>query len=310
MVGKTHLLRTNNIYCAHFTLSAISRGNVVFRTSIKPALALYMKFCLSGNSIELTNLYGDTLISDVVSKLSAVLPIPKESVVLIYKGSILDHTKQLQNYGEVPFPFLSPLGIADNSIIHVVVMKKEQEMKALEMPPATCCGEQSTSSRPEPAKKPEMTVMASIFTHIFCDLMRSCNPPPPSSVPLQFECLARALQDDPSILVTAIQTPFYQDILSDIPFMRKLILANPIIQLAINDHPELLNFINDDSSLQELSSILLNPDNFSDFKHLKQMIVQKIEGRIGEHLPPPPNPVSFLFLFSLLIDYRYYVLNE
>ena len=250
-----------------------------------------MKFCLSGNSIEIPNLNGDTPVSDVLCKLASLPQIESESIILIHKGRLLDVTKQLKDYSTLIDSFRYLVDLDDSSIIHVVLLKEIKEVENCACSTSPRWSESSVSCNSTPSHHSGKKEMISIFAHIFGDVINSCEPPEPP-VQLRFEDVTAALKDDPSILSSAIQTPLYQDILSDIPFMRKLLLANPVVEIAIERNPKLLSFIEDDNSLQELSSVLLNPRSFHDIEFLKQMVIQQVEKRIGDRIPPPPSPVG------------------
>ena len=249
-----------------------------------------MKFCLSGTSVEVPNLNGDTPVSDVVGKLASLQQIEYESIILIHKGRLLDTAKQLKDYSTFIGSFRHLVDLDDSSIIHVVLLKEIKEADNSTYSTSPRCSESSVSSSSAPSNHSEKREIISIFTHIFGDVINSCEPPEPPAQ-LSIEDVTTALKNDPSILSSAVQTPLYQDILSDIPFMRKLLLANPVVEIAIERNPKLLSFIEDDDSLKELSSVLLDPRSFHDIEFLKQMVIQQIERRIGDRILPPPSPV-------------------
>ena len=249
-----------------------------------------MKFCLSGTSVEVPNLNGDTPVSDVVGKLASLQQIEYESIILIHKGRLLDTAKQLKDYSTFIGSFRHLVDLDDSSIIHVVLLKEIKEADDSTYSTSPRCSESSVSSSSAPSNHSEKREIISIFTHIFGDVINSCEPPEPPAQ-LSIEDVTTALKNDPSILSSAVQTPLYQDILSDIPFMRKLLLANPVVEIAIERNPKLLSFIEDDDSLKELSSVLLDPRSFHDIEFLKQMVIQQIERRIGDRILPPPSPV-------------------
>ena len=65
---------------------------------------------------------------------------------------------------------------------------------------------------------------------------------------------------------------------------RKAADSNSTIAELIVSNPGLKEFIDRDDKLRELTSAISDTTNFCDFKHLQQMIVQKVEHSIGNQL--------------------------
>ncbi|CBK23978.2 uncharacterized protein [Blastocystis hominis] len=85
-----------------------------------------------------------------------------------------------------------------------------------------------------------------------------------------------------------ICTPLFQDIMSDLSIVRQLLLSNKLIVELVDSNPELLDFLNDDSHLQDLINVLSNTENYPDLAHLRRMVVQKIEQVLGNRLQFTP----------------------
>ena len=155
-----------------------------------------------------------------------------------------------------------------------------------ELSPTTSASAECTEAKVSPSSHNEddygESVTSSLFVHIFGDVIHSCQTKKPVSVSIGD--IAKTLEDDPSIVASAIQTPLFQDILSDLTFVRKLLLANSLIQNMIRVNPGLQAFINDDDQLRDLISIVSNSNNYSNLHNFKSMILQKLERGIGQTL--------------------------
>lgn len=96
--------------------------------------------------------------------------------------------------------------------------------------------------------------------------------------------IKKTLTEDPSIVCSAVQTPLFQSVLSDLTFVRKLLFSNSIIQNMMVVNPGLRAYIEDDYRLQDFISVLSDPQNYTDFAQLKTLILHKLETGIGSKL--------------------------
>ncbi len=155
-----------------------------------------------------------------------------------------------------------------------------------ELSPSTSVSAECTVAKDPPSSHNEEdygeSITSSLFVHIFGDVIQSCQPKEPMSVSI--DDIAKTLEDDPSIVASAIQTPLFQDILSDLTFVRKLLLSNSMIQNIISVNPGLKTFIDNDTQLRDLIDILSNSSNYSNLHNFKAMILQKLEKGIGKKL--------------------------
>ena len=125
-------------------------------------------------------------------------------------------------------------------------------------------------------------MISSIISHVFGDMIDSAKRN--ETIVVDTKSITDFLAAEPSVVKTALQTPLLQDILSDISFVRQLLLSNSTIAELIVSNPGLKEFIDRDDKLRELTSAISDTTNFCDFKHLQQMIVQKVEHSIGNQL--------------------------
>ena len=125
-------------------------------------------------------------------------------------------------------------------------------------------------------------MISSIISHVFGDMIDSAKRN--ETIVVDTKSITDFLAAEPSVVKTALQTPLLQDILSDISFVRQLLLSNSTIAELIVSNPGLKEFIDRDDKLRELTSAISDTTNFCDFKHLQQMIVQKVEHSIGSQL--------------------------
>ena len=153
-----------------------------------------------------------------------------------------------------------------------------------ELSPSTSVSAECTVAKDPPSSHNEEdygeSITSSLFVHIFGDVIQSCQPKEPMSVSI--DDIAKTLEDDPSIVASAIQTPLFQDIL--LTFVRKLLLSNSMIQNIISVNPGLKTFIDNDTQLRDLIDILSNSSNYSNLHNFKAMILQKLEKGIGKKL--------------------------
>ena len=126
------------------------------------------------------------------------------------------------------------------------------------------------------------TVLSSLFLHIFGDVLQERKEKKPMSVSLNE--IKKTLTEDPSSVCSAVQTPLFQSVLSDLTFVRKLLFSNSIIQNMMVVNPGLRAYIEDDYRLQDFISVLSDPQNYTDFAQLKTLILHKLETGIGSKL--------------------------
>lgn len=125
-------------------------------------------------------------------------------------------------------------------------------------------------------------VIGSLIFHIFGDSIHSVKDEGESS-PCE-EDVASIVDSNFTIVKTALQTPFFQDILSDISFVRKLLLVNDDIIEITKTNPGLLDFINNDDSLRDVINLISDTNAYQDYHHLRLMVIRKIEAALGNHL--------------------------
>lgn len=128
-------------------------------------------------------------------------------------------------------------------------------------------------------------IIASLFFHIFGDSLYNIKE--------ECESTGEIPQVDPDITImkSALQTPFFQDVLSDISFVRKLVLANDDIIEITKTNPGLLEFINNDESLQDVINVISDTNGYQDFHHLRNMVLRKIETALGNQLKITEVPI-------------------
>ena len=126
------------------------------------------------------------------------------------------------------------------------------------------------------------TMISSIITHVFGDIVDYAKEN--GCIVVDSKSIADFLTSEPGIVKTALQTPLLQDLLSDITCVRQLLLSNSTIKQMIVDNPGLKDFIDRDDKLQDLMEAICDTTNFSDLKHLQQVIIQKVEHAIGNEL--------------------------
>ena len=190
--------------------------------------------------------------------------------------------------------FLWIVGISNSSLLHIV----------LSFFPCKCSGPEKTQTDEESQKsnaivysEPKLVcpeefvldsdsygepVIGSLIFHIFGDSINSLKEEGESS-PCE-EDVASIVDSDFSIVKTALQTPFFQDILSDISFVRKLLLVNDDIIEITKTNPGLLDFINNDDSLRDVIKLISDTTAYQDYHNLRLMVIRKIETALGNHL--------------------------
>lgn len=186
------------------------------------------------------------------------------------------------------------IGVSIDSLIHVVVSREKAGSNPIPSPRKQDDGVHSPSSarsvdRRKAADLPSTdgdeygeTMISSIISHVFGDMIDSAKRN--ETIVVDTKSITDFLAAEPSVVKTALQTPLLQDILSDISFVRQLLLSNSTIAELIVSNPGLKEFIDRDDKLRELTSAISDTTNFCDFKHLQQMIVQKVEHSIGNQL--------------------------
>ena len=186
------------------------------------------------------------------------------------------------------------IGVSIDALIHVVVSKERDASSSLPSPRKEDDGVHSPSSiRSVERRKAEdlsstegdeygETMISSIIFHVFGDMINSAKRN--ETIVVDTKSITAFLAAEPSVVKTALQTPLLQDILNDISFVRQLLLSNSTITELIASNPGLKEFIDRDDKLRELTSAISDTTNFCDFKHLQQMIVQKVEHSIGNQL--------------------------
>ena len=125
-------------------------------------------------------------------------------------------------------------------------------------------------------------IVDSVIFHIFGDVLNNFadEEENPSSV----DVITSAIDSDISIIKAALQTPLVKDIMSDISFLRKLLLSNDLIIDMINTNPGFLELINNDDCLNDLVNVLVDTNGYQDYPHLRTMLLQKIEHALGNRL--------------------------
>lgn len=126
------------------------------------------------------------------------------------------------------------------------------------------------------------TMIASIITHVFGDIVDYAKEN--GSIVVNTKSITDFLTSEPGIVKTALQTPLLQDLLSDTTCVMQLLLSNSTISQLIVNNPGLKDFIDRDDKLRELTEAISDTTNFCDFKHLQQIIIQKVEHAIGNQL--------------------------
>ena len=134
-------------------------------------------------------------------------------------------------------------------------------------------------------------VISSIILHVFGDVLSTLKEDVDICIPM--DEIASVIDSDFSIAKAALQTPLFQDILSDICFVRKLLLSNDEILRIEEANPGFINFINNDDSLSEIISLISDTTQYNDARHLRSMMIKKIEEALGNRF------VSFIFFFTI-----------
>ena len=125
-------------------------------------------------------------------------------------------------------------------------------------------------------------IVGSVIFHIFGDVLNNLTDE--AELPSHVNIITSAIDSDISIIKAAIQTPLVKDIISDISFMRKLLLAHDLIIDMIKANPGFLEYINNDDCLRDLVNVLADTNGYQDYPHLRRMLLQKIELALGNRL--------------------------
>ncbi|KAK8823345.1 hypothetical protein WA577_002266 [Blastocystis sp. JDR] len=260
-----------------------------------------MRLCFSCSYEEKEEITPEDSVENLKSTIAKKKGIDTRYVHLIHKGRVLHNGKRLADYG-----------VASDSLIHVVTSKpkassdfvpsprKEEDGVSVESPICQDAQKKVTENGVQEGDDYGETMIASIITHVFGDIVDYAKEN--GSIVVNTKSITDFLTSEPGIVKTALQTPLLQDLLSDTTCVRQLLLSNSTISQLIVNNPGLKDFIDRDDKLRELTEAISDTTNFCDFKHLQQIIIQKVEHAIGNQLrfgnstsqtpstPTSPNP--------------------
>lgn len=127
-------------------------------------------------------------------------------------------------------------------------------------------------------------IVASVVMHVVGDLIHDIKDSEDIRIPV--DDITSFIDSDITVVKTALQTPLFQDILSDLSFVRQLLLANDTIVELTKTNPGFLEYINNDDSLKDLVNVVSDTNGYQDYRHLRQMLITKIENALGDDLHP------------------------
>lgn len=186
------------------------------------------------------------------------------------------------------------IGISDSSLLHVVCFSNFPKVQTHANPSTEEVSMKSNAvvySEPKIVSPEEESsdsddygepVVASVVFHVFGDVLNTVKDDVDIGIPV--DEITSVIDSDFSIVKTALQTPLFQDILSDTSFVRKLLLSNDMIIEMTKTNPGFLEFINNDESLSDLVRVISDTNGYQDYRHLRYMLIKKIESTIGDHL--------------------------
>lgn len=186
------------------------------------------------------------------------------------------------------------VGISDSSLLHVTCCSSSKKGFALPSHDNDEFSKKSNAivySEPKLASSEEESsdsdeygepIVASVVMHVVGDLINSIRDSGDIHIPV--DEIASFIDSDFSVVKTALQTPLFQDILSDLSFVRQLLLANDTIVELTKTNPGFLEYINNDDSLKDLVNVVSDTNGYQDYRHLRQLLITKIENALGEDL--------------------------
>lgn len=190
--------------------------------------------------------------------------LPADCQRLIYKGRILDNSKDLVSYGILP-----------DSTLHLVKGKPDGTGTTLTGTAATTVIHPNTTTPTEPAR-PASTTHATMNT--------TANSTTMAPMP-DFNTLQRDLQQNPERIAEMMNSPVMQSIMdSPDDVLRSIMNMNPQMRDLMEQNPQLREVLNDPQLMRQSLQMMRDPQAMQTAMRNQELAMSQIENMPGESI--------------------------